>query len=209
MIRVAIAEDIGRLADALKTTIELCADFQVKFVVPNGKQLIHTLQKNHAVDVVFMDLNMPEMNGVEATAQVASRWPSIKVIVSTVFYDEDNIFDAILAGANGYLLKDEKPAEVHRAIHQVLDGGAPMSATIAQKSLNLIRNGRPEKRPKPDYGLTPRETEILEHLSTGLTYDQIAFNLFISSGTVRKHTENIYRKLQVNNRMEAVNKRLV
>ena len=102
--------------------------------------------------------------------------------------------------------KDEKPEEIHRAIYQVLDGGVPMSPLIARKSLNLIRTGRPSEREKVDYGLTARETEILEHLSNGLSYDQIASNLFISKGTVRKHIENTYRKLQVNNKVEAIKK---
>lgn len=206
MIRIAIVEDIKRLANSLKTTIELCADFSVTLLASNGKELINALQKDVVVDVIFMDLNMPEMNGIETTRYVSRRWPKIKVVVSTVFLDEQNIFEAILAGASGYLLKDEEPREVHHAIYEVINGGVPMSTTIAQKALNLIRNGRPKQMPQIDYGLTRRETEILEHLGKGLTYEQIASNLFISVGTVRKHTENIYRKLQVNNRIEAINK---
>lgn len=206
MIRVAIAEDISRLAETLKNKIELLPDFEVKFIAANGKELINELNKNHNVDVIFMDINMPVMNGIEATKGVCTRWPNIKVIVSSVYDDEDHIFDTILAGAMGYLLKDEKPEEIHRAIYQVLDGGVPMSPLVARKSLNMIRNGAPHEREKADYGLTARETEILEHLSNGLSYDQIASNLFISKGTVRKHIENTYRKLQVNNKVEAIKK---
>jgi DNA-binding NarL/FixJ family response regulator len=206
MIRIAIAEDITRLGEALKSKIELLPDFKVSFIAVNGRKLIAELNKNHNIDVVFMDVNMPEMNGIEATEAICSRWPNIKVIVSSVYDDEDNIFDAIIAGAMGYLVKDEKPDAIHRAIYQVLDGGVPMSAEIARKSLNLIRNGRPTVRQNVDYGLTARETEILEHLSNGLSYEQIANNLFISKGTVRKHIENIYRKLQVNNKTEAIKK---
>lgn len=206
MIRIAIAEDISRLAETLKNKIELLPDFEVKFIAANGKELINELNKNHNVDVIFMDINMPVMNGVEATKAVCMRWPNIKLIISSVYDDEDNIFDAILAGAAGYLLKDERPEELHRAIYQVLKGGVPMSPIVARKSLNLIRNGVPKTKEKIDYGLTPRETEILEHLSKGLSYEQIASNLFISNGTVRKHVENIYRKLQVNNKVEAIQK---
>jgi len=206
MIRIAIAEDISRLAETLKNKIELLPDFEVKLIAANGKELIAELNKNHNVDVIFMDINMPVMNGIEATKAVCTRWPNIKVIVSSVYDDEDHIFDTILAGAMGYLLKDEKPEEIHRAIYQVLDGGVPMSPLIARKSLNLIRTGKPSEREKVDYGLTARETEILEHLSNGLSYDQIASNLFISKGTVRKHIENTYRKLQVNNKVEAIKK---
>jgi len=206
MIRIAIAEDIGRLAETLKSKIELLPDFKVVLIANNGKDLMAKLEENHNVDVIFMDINMPQMNGIEATEVVSNRYPKIKVVISSVYDDEDNIFDAIIAGATGYLLKDDKPEEIHRAIYQVLDGGVPMSAAIARKSLNLIKNGRPNQKKEVDYGLTNREIEILEHLSKGLQYDQIADNLFISKGTVRKHVENIYRKLQVNNKVEAIQK---
>ncbi len=206
MIRVAIAEDIERLAQALKNKIELLPDFTVSFIASDGRDLLKKLHHNHNIDVIFMDINMPVMNGIEATEKVSQRWPQIKVVVSSVYDDEENIFNTILAGAMGYLLKDERPEEIHRAIYHVLDGGVPMSATIARKALHLIKHGRPDTRKKIDYGLTARETEILQHLSQGLSYDQIAGNLFISNGTVRKHVENIYRKLQVNNKVEAIKK---
>lgn len=205
MIRIAIAEDIERLGITLKQKIELLPDFKVSFIASNGKELLHSLSKNHNLDLIFMDINMPIMDGIEATKNVSQKYPQIKVVISSVFDDEDNIFDAILAGATGYLLKDDKPADIHRAIYQALDGGVPMSAEIAQKALRLIRNGRP-KEPQLDYGLTSREIDVLEQLSTGLQYQEIANNLFISKGTVRKHIENIYRKLQVNNKVEAVQK---
>ncbi len=206
MIRIGIVEDIGRLAETLKNKIELLSDFKVMFTAINGNEMISCLNQSHNVDVIFMDINMPEMNGIESTKYVTNRFPQIKVIICSVYDDEDNIFDAILAGALGYLLKDDKPDEIHRAIYQVLEGGVPMSAGIAKKALNLIKNGKPSKKETIDYGLTERETEILEHLSKGLQYDQIADNLFISKGTVRKHIENIYRKLQVNNKIEAIQK---
>lgn len=206
MIRIGIAEDIERLGITLKQKIELLPDFKVSFIANNGEELIKTLSKNHNVDLIFMDINMPIMNGIEATKKVSLKHPQIKVVVSSVFDDEDNIFDAILAGATGYLLKDDKPEDIHRAIYQVLDGGVPMSAEIAQKALKLIRQGQPIPTSKVDYGLTSREIEVLEQLSKGLQYQEIASNLFISKGTVRKHVENIYRKLQVNNKVEAIQK---
>jgi DNA-binding NarL/FixJ family response regulator len=155
-----------------------------------------------------MDINMPEMNGIEATAFITNRWPNIKIIMSTVFDDEQNLFNAIMAGASGYLLKDEPPQKIHRSIYEALEGGAPMSPLIAKKALSMIKTGVPEESKKEiiDYGLTDREIEVLEHLSKGLSYEQIADNLFISYGTVRKHVENTYRKLKVNNRIEAIDK---
>jgi DNA-binding NarL/FixJ family response regulator len=208
MIRVAIVEDINRIAETLQEKILLSQDFTIVMKATTGKEIIQQLQKNHTVDVIIMDINMPEMNGIEATAFITNRWPNIKIIMSTVFDDEQNLFDAIMAGASGYLLKDEPPQKIHRSIYEALEGGAPMSPLIAKKALSMIKLGRPEESKKEvvDYGLTERELEVLEHLSKGLSYEQIADNLFISYGTVRKHVENIYRKLKVNNRIEAIDK---
>jgi DNA-binding NarL/FixJ family response regulator len=206
MIKVAIAEDISKLAEVLKSKIEMAPDFKVSFVAENGKDLLAQLKKNHQIDVIFMDINMPLMNGIEATQTISNRYPNIKTIISSIYDDEDNIFEAILSGALGYLLKDSKSEEIHRAIYQVLEGGVPMSPEIARKALKLIKNGKPNPKKEIDYGLTTREIEILNHLSKGLQYDEIADNLNISNGTVRKHIENTYKKLQVNNKVEAIKK---
>jgi DNA-binding NarL/FixJ family response regulator len=208
MIRIAIVEDINRIAETLEEKILLSSDFTVVIRATTGKEIIQDLQKNHSIDVIIMDINMPEMNGIEATAFITNRWPNIKIIMSTVFDDEQNLFNAIMAGASGYLLKDEPPQKIHRSIYEALEGGAPMSPLIAKKALSMIKTGVPEESKKEiiDYGLTEREIEVLEHLSKGLSYEQIADNLFISYGTVRKHVENTYRKLKVNNRIEAIDK---
>jgi DNA-binding NarL/FixJ family response regulator len=208
MIRIAIVEDINRIAETLEEKILLSSDFTVVIRATTGKEIIQDLQKNHSIDVIIMDINMPEMNGIEATAFITNRWPNIKIIMSTVFDDEQNLFNAIMAGASGYLLKDELPQKIHRSIYEALEGGAPMSPLIAKKALSMIKTGIPEESKKEiiDYGLTDREIEVLEHLSKGLSYEQIADNLFISYGTIRKHVENTYRKLKVNNRIEAIDK---
>lgn len=208
MIKVAIAEDIPQLAAALKDKVELGPEFQVKHIAKNGKGLVNFLQKDHNVDVILMDINMPEMNGIQATEVISNRWPQIKIVMSTVFSDEHYIFDSIMVGATGYLMKDEPPAKIHKAIYEAMEGGAPMSTDIARKSLSLIRQGKPKKEKdlSKEFDLTPREIEILEHLSKGNSYEQVADNLFISYGTVRKHVENCYRKLRVHNRTEAINK---
>ncbi|MCB0270676.1 MAG: response regulator transcription factor, partial [Calditrichaeota bacterium] len=150
----------------------------------------------------------PEMDGIEATAEIVAQYPHIKIIMLTVFDDEQRIFNAIQAGAMGYLLKDEPPQKLHESIKMIMDGGAPMSPTIAAKSLKLLRNPiRAESETTGEnFNLGKREVEVLEQLSQGLDYQKIAENLFISPATVRKHIENIYRKLQVNNKMRAVNK---
>lgn len=208
MISIAIAEDNRRIADMLRQKLEAYPDQQVRFVAENGAELLKQLHRNHQVQVIVMDISMPVMDGIEATRQVTDRWPQIKVIICSVFDDEENVFQAILAGACGYLVKEESQQAIRAAILEALDGGAPMSPAIARKALALIRNGkpRPATPATPDPGLTKREVEILEHLSKGLSYDQIADNLVISSGTVRKHIEHIYRKLQVTNKVDAVRK---
>lgn len=206
MIRIAIAEDNLKIAEVLKAKIELVPDFKVMMVAENGKDLFEQLRKNYHIEVVFMDINMPVINGIEATRLVVNRYPNIKVIISSIYDDEDNIFEAIVSGAVGYILKDAKTEEIHRAIYEVLEGGVPMSPEIARKALKLIKSGKPSHVKEVDYGLTSREIEILTHLSKGLQYDEIADNLSISKGTVRKHIENIYHKLQVNNKVEAIQK---
>ncbi len=206
-VKILIAEDNRQLARTLIEKLELFDDLQVKGWEPNGQALLDRMAGEKTVDLVLMDINMPVRDGISATEELKRLNPKVKVIMSTVFDEEHYIFQAILAGANGYLLKDEKPQKLYDAIQEVMDGGAPMSATVARKALNLIRfSGKevPELEEKTEYNLTTRETEILEQLSTGRNYNEISENLFISTGTVRKHIENIYRKLQVHNKVEAV-----
>lgn len=206
MIKVAIVDDIKRIAETLKSKIELSPDFKVKFIKENGQSLLNELKKNHAIDVILMDIDMPIMNGIEATEYVSKNYPNIKVIICSVYDDEDSILDSIIAGATGYLLKEEKPEVIHKSIYQAIEGGSPLNPSIARKTLKLIARGEAKKSSSIDYGLTKREKEILQLLANGLSYEQIAINLFVSKGTVRKHIENLYRKLQVNNKVDAINK---
>ncbi|MEE9432406.1 MAG: response regulator transcription factor [Melioribacteraceae bacterium] len=206
-IKIAIAEDNALLAQSIKEKLELFRDaIFFKFKASNGQHLIELLKNDNNVDVILMDIEMPIMDGIKATEIVKDNYPQIKIIILTVFDDEDKIFRAIQAGANGYLLKDEPPNIILEGIKDIVSGGAPMSPTIATKAIELLRN--PEKR-KPNkyfenFSLSKRETEVLEQLSKGLNYKNIAVNLFISPSTVRKHIENIYKKLHVSNKMKAV-----
>ena len=154
-----------------------------------------------------MDIQMPVMDGISATEIVKTKYPHIKIIMLTVFDDAENIFNSILAGADGYLLKDENAEQLYQSIMEINNGGAPMSPSIALKALKLLRNPM-EIHPSKSTGnfeLTKREIEVLEQLSKGLNNNEIGDNLHISPGTVRKHVENTYRKLQVHNKVEAVN----
>ncbi len=205
-VKVLIAEDNHHIAKTLIDKLNLFdGAFELRGWEPNGKALLDHLEVDAHVDLVLMDIQMPQLNGIETTAALKKKYPHIKVIMSTVFDEENYIFESIMAGANGYLLKDEKPQKIHDSILDVMDGGAPMSSSVARKALNLIRFKTEETTPESiDFNLTKRETEILEQLASGLAYNQIAENLFISPGTVRKHIENIYQKLQVHNKVEAV-----
>ncbi|WP_298284770.1 response regulator transcription factor [uncultured Lutibacter sp.] len=205
-LKIAIAEDNSFLAKAIIEKLSFFKDLNFKFKGNNGAELIGKLEVNHNIDVILMDIQMPEMDGITATEIIKTKYPHIKIIMLTVFDDDENIFKAIKAGANGYLLKEIDPENLHKSILEVVNGGAPMTPNIALKTLNLLRNPKRIHSIKinEEIKLTNREVEILEHLSKGLNYNEIADNLIISPSTVRKHIENIYKKLQVHNKMEAV-----
>ena len=206
-VRVALAEDKPFLARAVREKLELYPDdLSFAFHAENGEELLHMLEGRSDVDAVLMDIEMPVRDGIETTAAVTERFPDVKVIMLTVFDDDQRIFQAIQAGAMGYLLKDEPPQALRDAVLEIMAGGAPMSPTIAAKALALLRNPARAAADAATYALTARETEVLEHLGRGLEYREIAETLFISPATVRKHIENIYRKLQVDNKMRAVRK---
>jgi DNA-binding NarL/FixJ family response regulator len=206
-VNLAIAEDNRFAREALKSRLSaFMPQLSLKIIAENGKDLIKEMHKDANIDLVLMDLQMPEMGGVEATREVKKRWPQVKILILTMFDDEDNLFNAIMAGASGYLLKEDEGIQLFQSIMDTMAGGAAMSPAIALKALNLVRNPYEPQAPKDQFGLTKREMELLVQLKNGLTYEQIAANLFISYHTVRKHIENIYRKLQVNNKVEAISR---
>lgn len=201
--RLAVAEDNPNLIRSILEKLGLFENIEVVWVANDGKEVLEKMI-NHQPEVILMDINMPRMDGVEATRRLKEQYPGTIVIMLTVFDENDKIFNSIVAGANGYLLKDEKPAKLIQAIEEALEGGAPMSPVIASKALKLIRSVHDVPKSEVDFGLTNRETEILELIAEGRSYQEIANQLFISPKTVRKHIENIYKKLQVHNKVEAV-----
>lgn len=208
MIKIAIADDNTFLINAVKEKLSFFEDLNVKFAGFNGANLLEQLEENHNIDLILMDIEMPVLNGIETTEIVKQKYPHIKIIMLTVFDNDENIFNAIKAGADGYLLKEIKAKDLHDGIIETLNGGAAMNPSIALKTLKLLRNpiDFSFKNCEDDIKLSEREIQVLEQLSKGLSYNVIAENLILSSGTIRKHIENIYKKLQVHNKLEAVEK---
>lgn len=208
MIKVLLVEDNFFLQKALEEKLSNFSDIVIKDTAQNGEEAIAILEKNHVVDLILMDIEMPVMNGIKATEIIKSKYPQIKIVMITVFDNDDNVFNAIKAGADGYLLKETKAEKIHQAIQETLAGGAVMSPSIALKTLQLLKNPRVFESSEATeiVELTTREIEVLEQLSKGLKNREIAENLFLSFFTVKKHIENIYRKLQAHNRIEMLQK---
>ena len=208
MVKILIVEDNFFLKKALEEKLSNFSDIAIKDTAQNGEEAIAILEKNHVVDLILMDIEMPIMNGIKATEIIKSNYPQIKIIMITVFDNDENVFDAIKAGADGYLLKETKAEKIYEAIRETLAGGAVMSPSIALKTLQLLKNSRvfDSSEATEMVELTTREIEVLEQLSKGLKNKEIAENLFLSFFTVKKHIENIYRKLQAHNRIEMLQK---
>ena len=212
-IRIALVDDNPSLLRSIGRNLAVFEEIELVFTALDGEQAIRQAQ-HYRPQVVLMDIEMPVMDGIAATARLHDLLPNTKVLMLTVFDREDKIFEAVKAGASGYLMKDERPARIIAAVEEVLDGGAPMSPGIALKTLGLLRRQTlvtdtlhqllQTTASTDDYALTAREIEILEQLIDGQIPQQIGDGLFISARTVRKHVENIYRKLHVHSRLEAI-----
>ena len=203
-MKIALVEDNPNLAKSISKQIGLFENVTLLFVATNGSDLLRKIP-SAVPDLILMDINMPEMDGIEATRRVKFHFPNVKIIMLTVFDEEEKIFQAILAGATGYLLKDEKPGRILEALEEAMEGGAPMSPSIANRVLQILRYRKNTAETEyKDFNLSKRELEILDQIATGKGYQYIADRLFISPKTVRKHIENIYLKLNVHNKLDAV-----
>lgn len=208
MLSIAIVEDNIYALQALKEKLLVYSDIILKQEAFNGKEIISLLSKNSDVDLVLMDIDMPEMDGITATGIIKDRFPHIKVVIVTIYDNDESIFSAINAGADSYILKETKAEKIYETIIDTLNGGAVMSPSIAVKALQALKKStqlqpvQADKNPE----LSVREIEVLECLSAGLSNKRIADKLFISTFTVKRHIENIYRKLQAKNRVELVTK---
>jgi DNA-binding NarL/FixJ family response regulator len=202
-IRVSVFDDNNALRDSLYFLISGTPGFTVAGIYPDCSQVLEHL-KTDETDVILMDIDMPGLNGIEATALIKSHYPLINVLILTSYDDSVKIFDALQSGATGYLLKKTPPAKILEAITEVSQGGAPMNASIARKVLEFFS----EKKniTENEYDLSSREKDVLGCLVKGDSYKMIASHCFISMGTVCTHISNIYKKLHVNSKSEAVAK---
>lgn len=215
MIHLAIVDDNKNLRFTLKENFNRYADFEVLFVAENGKDFLEQMRDARQTvepDLVLMDIDMPVMDGIEAVAEGKLRFPKTKYLMLTIFDEDEKIFNAIKAGADGYLLKDEPTEKIKEAIHNLLNNeGAPMSPSIARKVLNLLSNTQQsfnsadKANIENQYNLTNRESEILNLLVDGMEYKEIAQTLGLSPNTVRNNVTKIYDKLHVTSRMQAAN----
>jgi len=199
-IRIAIVEDDDEMRNYLQSLIQGSPGFCCTGCFSDGESLINNFAKAPA-DVVLVDIRLPGLSGIECIKELAPRFPQSNFIICTVFEDSNLIFEALQAGAKGYLLKTIKPARLLESLEDVFHGGSPMSSQIARKVVTHFANPVTEKE-----RLSPRERELLNYLTEGLKYREIGEKLFISEETVRTHARNIYSKLQVHSRFEALKK---
>jgi DNA-binding NarL/FixJ family response regulator len=201
---LVIYEDNARLRESLELLLGTETGFSIVGAFADCT-LVHTQMETLAPDLVIMDIDMPGMSGIEGVRRIKAGFPDIKVIMYTVFDDDNRIFDCICNGADGYMLKNTSPIKLIQALEELAAGGVPMSPFVAQKVFQYFRTAREGGE---SFNLTPRETEILELLVRGNSYKMIADKSSISIDTVKKHLQNIYHKLHVNCGTEAVAKAL-
>lgn len=206
-VRVAIFEDRKPVRDAISMLVNGTAGLELAGAYPDCSNMLNNL-RHSSPDVVLMDIEMPGMSGVDAVKIIKENFPAFTVVMQTVFEDDEKIFQAICNGASGYLLKDTPPARLMESIIEAHEGGAPMSPSIAKKTLNLFQKylSPLSDSQQEDYHLSAREKDILQWLVKGYSYKMIATACSIAFDTVRTHIRNIYNKLHVASMTEAVAK---
>jgi DNA-binding NarL/FixJ family response regulator len=200
MINVSIIEDHHDFRNGLEYLINASEGFHCIDTYVSAEDGIEGL--NGKEDVVLLDVNLPNLSGIEAIPLIKSKFPELKIVMLTIFDDDHNVMKAILAGADGYLLKKTAPPQILSSIIECTEGGSPMTPSIAKKVLSLFKKHIPVQ--DEDFSLTQREKEILQLLVEGVDNQSIATKLFISIQTVRNHIRHIYDKLQVHSKSQAV-----
>jgi DNA-binding NarL/FixJ family response regulator len=201
MVKVAIVEDDNEIREGLAVLINGSEGFQCVAAYSSAEDALSDLLKKKP-DVVLMDINLPHMSGIECTRKLKELRPDLSIMVLTVYDDDESIFESLKAGARGYILKKTPPAKLLESILELYNGGSPISSRIARKivqTFQVLGTSSEERE-----NLSKRENEILAYLAKGYRYKEIAETLFISIETVRTHVRNIYEKLHVRSRTEAV-----
>lgn len=204
-IRVALVEDSDDLRRSMKSLLQRSPQLSVIADYPDAESALADLA-GRKPDVVLMDVQLPKMNGVECVRQLKSLLPEVLVVMLTVHDDNDSLFNSILAGADGFLLKDTGRSRLVEAIEEVVGGGSPMTPQLARRIVQRFRKGEPQPANVED--LTPREMEVLEQLALGNRYKEISDHLGISLDGIRFHIRGVYKKLHVHSRTEAILKYL-
>lgn len=203
-IRVAIFEDNRNLREGLFNLLETSDQFTCVGAFANCERVVENIEETQP-DVILMDIEMPLVNGIEAVRMIREKHPDVKILMETIFEEDEKIFQSICNGAQGYILKNTPPEEILDAIREIYLGGAPMSPIIASKVLRMFKFNLSNQKDS-SFNLSSREKEILKCLVEGMSYKMIADTCFISADTVNGHIKNIYKKLQVHSKGEAVAK---
>lgn len=205
IIKTAIVEDQRDIRDALTALINGTAGYRCTGSFRSMEEAFEKIRQD-LPDVVLCDIELPGMNGIEGIRILKERYPDLLLLMLTVYDDDERIFDALCAGACGYLLKRTPPAKLLESLREAVTGGAPMSPEVASRVITLFREIRPPER--ADYELTPHETRLLKLLVEGHNYTTAAVELGVSYNTIKFHMRHIYEKLQVHSKSEAVSKAL-
>ncbi|RZL47245.1 MAG: response regulator transcription factor [Pedobacter sp.] len=200
MITISVIEDHENYRKSLVTAIQENDQFKINGIYTSAEEAISSIQSNPP-DIAVVDIQLENMSGIAFIQQVRSRLPDTQFLMCTSFQNSDNIFSALKAGASGYIVKGSSALEIQNAIIELHQGGSPMSPYIARKVISLYH--KPETN---NFGLSAREIEVLNLLSKGLLYKEISDQLGISANTVKNHCKNIYKRLHVQNKIEALNK---
>jgi DNA-binding NarL/FixJ family response regulator len=197
MVRIAVFDDNKHIRNDIASILESEIRFSVVGSFKTGQNLMEDLESVRP-DIVLMDIEMPRVDGIDAVRRIKQTHPDIQVLIQTAFQDERNVYQSIVAGASGYILKSRLQSSLVSSLNELCTGGAPLSPAVAKQVVGFLQNDdHKQSKPSTDYGLTPREKDVLSCLVAGLSYKMIAAKLAISYETVRSHMKNIYTKLKV------------
>jgi len=206
-LNIAIVEDHKVIREGLEMYFKSLPEFTCDIVVDSVENFLKNIGKSPDLEVILLDINLPGMTGIEGIHHIKHQYPNVAIIMLTIYKDEKHVFDALKAGADGYLLKNTPLKTIRNGLLQILEEGAPISPLVAKKVISFFN---PQKRNKQSgfEELTAREIEVLQAMSDGLAAKNIADKLFVTIDTIRFHTKNIYKKLHVNTKLAAVKKYL-